>query len=95
MLASMKVAGMVANMIAPHSPTAAPKSATPTHRMMAKRPRAPSALGRRVAHSDSPNTVIAAPCSQWNKTGLSMYGTPSSSGTSQLPACSISRVSWA
>ena len=64
MLARANVAGMVANMIAPHSPAAAPKSATPSHRVIMNRPRAAIALGKRAANSDSPKTVIAAPCSQ-------------------------------
>ena len=45
MLASANVAGIVANMIAPHSPTSAPKSAVPTQRVIANSAMAASALG--------------------------------------------------
>ena len=64
MLESAKAMGTVASMIAPHSPTSAPRRIAPAHRTIANNPRAPSALGSRSENSESPNRVIAVACSQ-------------------------------
>ena len=90
---SANVAGIDANISEPSAPTSSPNSSAPTQRVIAKRPIAESALGSRAANSVSPSSSTDAPWSQWKRTGLSMNGLPSRSGTSQLPECSISRVS--
>ena len=63
-LESANVAGMVANMMAPHSPASAPSSAMPTQRVIANSASAAIALGMRSANSDSPSRLTEAPCSQ-------------------------------
>jgi hypothetical protein len=95
MLASANVSGSVTNITAATVPVAASKSCVPTHLVTNTREIPARALGRRSANSESPNSRIAAICSQWNSTGLSMNGVPSRSGTSQLPVRIISRVNCA
>ena len=95
MLPSRNVSGSVASISHARTPIASSNNCAPVQRVIQKSAIAAIALGRRMAACVSPSAAMARPCSQWKRTGLSMYGRPSSSGIIQLPARSISRVSCA
>jgi hypothetical protein len=64
MLDNAKVAGIVANMMAPQSPTLAPNRTVPTHRVRPNNASVAIAVGSRAANSLSPSSRMERPCSQ-------------------------------
>ena len=72
MLPSRNVSGTVASISHARMPIVGSNNCAPVHCVNRNNAIAATALGSRIAASVSPRNAIAIPCSQWNRTGLSM-----------------------